>query len=500
MVSSSDSYRKRWLVFVWTYVGFVGWNALTTWWIWHASPAGSVAAIMLNALFMAVVWLLFHITRQQLGNAMGYFSLPLYWLAFEFLHLRWELAWPWLMLGNGFAKAPWLVQWYEITGTMGGTFWVLMSNILIHRFIWRLRTERLEGVVTTWRWSALKIALLIAIPAMWSLWRFSSYTSSTRTAEVVVVQPNVDPYNVKFSKKPMELVQELLSLSESQLTPETEWLVWPETAIPGGMDVNNLDSFHQVKAIKALLDNYPGLTLVTGIDGYEVYDREQPTATARWSNHWEFWFDSYNTAIRVGGGLPPGYYHKSKLVPGVERMPYPHLFRFLERYTIDLGGISGSLGLQKERTVFFNGDSTGVAPVICFESVFGDYVATYIRNGAQAIFIITNDGWWSDTDGYKQHLAYASLRAIETRRSIARSANTGISCFVDERGIIRMKTDWWVEAVIRDTITLNDRTTTYVRYGDVLGRLAVLLGALMLLYTLVSSRTKGFYFRRSKIR
>src|SRR5574343_444659 len=71
-----------------------------------------------------------------------------------------------------------------------------------------------------------------------------------------------------------------------------------------------------------------------------------------------------------------------------------------------------------------------LAPAVCYESVYGDFMAKYIRSGAEVICIITNDGWWGNTPGHRQHLAYAKLRAIETRKQIIRSANTGISCFV----------------------------------------------------------------------
>src|SRR5207247_2436074 len=111
--------------------------------------------------------------------------------------------------------------------------------------------------------------------------------------------------------------------------------------------------------------------------------------------------------------------------------------------SIDLGGTSGSLGMQKERTVFktqstINNPQSAIfiAPAICYESIYGDFLSAYIRNGAEFIAVITNDGWWGDTPGYIQHENYARLAAIEFRRDIARSANTGISCFINQKGDI----------------------------------------------------------------
>jgi len=108
------------------------------------------------------------------------------------------------------------------------------------------------------------------------------------------------------------------------------------------------------------------------------------------------------------------YYHKSKLVPGVERMPFPTLFKPLESLAINLGGTMGSLGIQNERTVFYSHNKKArIAPVICYESAYSDFVSDYVENGANLIFIITNDGWWENTPGHRQHLAYSRLRAIE---------------------------------------------------------------------------------------
>jgi apolipoprotein N-acyltransferase len=174
-------------------------------------------------------------------------------------------------------------------------------------------------------------------------------------------------------------------------------------------------------------------------------------------------------------------YHKSKLVPGVEKMPYPEAFHFLEQYALKLGGISGSLGSQKIRNVLVTPEGIPVAPAICYESVFGDFLSLYFRKGAEILFIMTNDGWWKDTPGYRQHLQYARLRAIEFRRCVARSANTGISAFINQRGDILRQTSWWQPAVISETLYRNKKVTFYAHYGDYIGFIATFFSALILL-------------------
>ena len=124
--------------------------------------------------------------------------------------------------------------------------------------------------------------------------------------------------------------------------------------------------------------------------------------------------------------------------------------------------------------------------MICYESAFGSFVTAYIRKGAEAIFIITNDGWWKNTGGYRQHLSYASLRAIENRRPVARCGNTGISCFIDIKGNIRQETGWYSEAVLKGEIIPEKSVTFYSKYGDYILRISLLVSILIMLYTFVS--------------
>jgi apolipoprotein N-acyltransferase len=179
-------------------------------------------------------------------------------------------------------------------------------------------------------------------------------------------------------------------------------------------------------------------------------------------------YDIYNTGIYLEKNKKAALYYKSKLVPGVEKMPYPQVFKFLEKYAIDEGGISGSLGVQEEREVFDVQGKFKIAPVICYESVFGEYVSDYVKKGANVICIITNDGWWGNTPGYREHFNYARLRAIETRRTVLRSANTGISGVINEKGISSHETNWWEPAVVEATFTPSSYLTFYVKHGDYL--------------------------------
>jgi len=123
-------------------------------------------------------------------------------------------------------------------------------------------------------------------------------------------------------------------------------------------------------------------------------------------------------------------------------------------------------------------DSVAVGTPICYESIYGEFVTGFVRNGANLLFIMTNDGWWKDTPGYRQHAMYARLRAIENRRSIARSANTGISYLINQKGEILDSRAWWIEDAFRGKIQANNKLSFYSRFGDYLGRISLFVSAI----------------------
>lgn len=477
--------------FRYAYLLLVLWNTFTTWWVSLASLWGGIAAVVLNAALMLLPLVAFRRTKRALGPGLGYASLVAYWVAFEHLHLSWDLTWPWLTLGNGFAAYPSWVQWYEYTGQLGGSVWVLAVNILLYRALFA------SAQASPTPRSLLAPALALVVPLLWSGGLWLGFEEKGPAAEVVVVQPNIDPYNEKFPSNPRFIAYEgqmrrLLRLSDSLITPQTKFVLWPETALEQGVDEAYLSTDWRVQRLREFTAAHPGTQLITGITSFVTYpSRAVASPTVRESNG--TLYDVFNTGLHVPGPLAPlATYHKSKLVPGVEKLPYPGFFSFLKPLAIDLGGTVGSYGSQARRGVFAYDASAAnpkVAPVICYESIYSDFVADYVRQGgATLIGIITNDGWWGDTPGHRQHLRYAALRAIETRRDVVRAANTGISAFLNQRGEILQALPWWKEGALRGTVHLNPEATFYVRFGDWLAWLMPGLSFAFLLMTIVGRR------------
>lgn len=482
-------------VFAAAYISFFLFNTITTWWIYYASPPGMVMAEVLNSFFMALIFLLFHLTKIKVGEKPAYLALVIFWLAFEWVHYNWELSWVWLTFGNVFANDTTWIQWYEYTGVLGGSLWILAVNLMVFMLVRRSA----ERAFTTRRivLQVLLIAMTLIIPILVSVNMYQNYREEHRPVEIVIVQPNIDPYKEKFSGMAESVQIDLLaSLGEAKTDAGTDFLVCPETAFPMGYWEHELEYTYGLERMRELLEKYPNLRIVTGLSTMRMYaPGEVYSSTARTfrdgtGNH----YDYYNTAMQLDSGRQIQLYHKSKLVLGVEKMPFGSLLKPLEELSIKLGGASGSLGYEKE-AINFIPTSPGtaqevLAPVICYESVYGEYITDYVQKGAEMIFIITNDGWWEDTPGYRQHLAYGRLRAIETRRSIARSANTGISAFIDQRGDVFQATEWWTRVAIKGTINASDKLTFYSKNGDYIGRVAAFFSLLLIVLIIVNSLNK----------
>ena len=152
---------------------------------------------------------------------------------------------------------------------------------------------------------------------------------------------------------------------------------------------------------------------------------------------------------------------------------------------LNLGGTVASLGTGPERLVFSNSYNKGkMAPIICYESIYGEFVTEYVKNGANFLGIMTNDSWWGVSEGHRQLLSYAKLRAIETRREIARAANSGISAHINALGEIEEDTIYGDKTALFAKINLYEGETFYVKAGDFLSRLSIFSLGFLLFYWL----------------
>ncbi len=461
---------------------FFLWNVLSTFWVANTAFFAGIFANVVNAGLMVIPILTYHWLRHRSNDRFRWASLIVFWMMFEFNHLNWELTWPFLSLGNALGQYPSWAQWYSYTGILGGTIWFLGGNVLLYPIglAWLKKAPLPSGAVVrgvTW----------FIVPLVISLIQFYTYKPRGQEVEVAVVQPNFEPHYEKFEVSDEVQLQRFLALSKQVLNEETKYLVFPETSF-GGFDYNRLEEQSSIIALRSLLDSFPNCALITGIDAYRFLQEGEDSPAKRAytkSGTDTLWWEAANMAIQLSSGQPAQKYLKGKLVPGAESTPYRWFFFFMEPLVDQLGGSLEGLRRSEERSVFEHKNNR-VAPVICYESVFGSYCNGYIQKGAQALAIVTNDGWWDDTPGHRQHLMIGSLRAIESRREIIRSANTGISGIIDQRGILRNATGYEETVAFRDKVRMNDGFTVYVRWGDYLGRMGGFVAMILVLYGLIA--------------
>jgi apolipoprotein N-acyltransferase len=493
-IIKSTSVKKGKQLFNITFLGFFVWNVLCIYWVYNALKiVGEVVAIpitlipyCLGPLLMSAACWLYYRLRLVTNRCWGLAGLVCFWIAYEYLHQSWDLNFPWMTLGNGFAATHQWIQWYEYTGVYGGTIWIWIVNILIFLIYMGFSEAQTKQARLK---LAVALVLILALPIGFSLYRYNNYKEQNNPSNIVVVQPNIDPYAKGGDIPAFQQIATLTRLSDSLGQVNTEFFIWPETAIPDAMDEDHIRTSSYFSQAQHFLAKYKNGNIITGAETSKLYNTRQTKTATKFPDGNQY-YDRFNTAINIENSAEVQFYHKSKLVPGAESLPFGNALSFLKPVFEHLGGATGNYGGQDNPGVLYSQSGIGADPVICYESIWGEWVARSVRSGAQFIAVITNDGWWENTSGKDQHLDYAKLRAIETRRWVCRSANTGISAFINQRGDIVKQTKWWVPTAIKQDINLNSDITFYVQFGDYLPKAGSFLAVLGILFLGVRVRLK----------
>lgn len=482
-IAAGAGVKRFW---IWHYSTFALWNALTTFWVCNATVGGGIFAVLANALQMSLVFGLFRLSRKRLKGVVPYVFLAVAWIAWE----RWyltsaEISWPWLVLGNAFATSIKDIQWYSATGTLGGSLWIWCSNLGIFGLLVAVSNgswQRWNGKARTAAASGL--ALVLLGPLVCSEIMYGAYEErSERKVEVVIGQPNLDPYKKFESMSQAQQTDVLLRLlADSLKTAPADLLLAPET-FTFDVFLNDIPSSPTWQRFHSFLQDYPQSDILFGAATSELFFTASPPGLLCYP-YGKGWRVPRNSAIMLSPDGRTEVFHKSKLVVGTELTPYPKVFVPLDNWLAKkfnngrpmMARDSG----QKEISLLHLSDGTPLGCAVCYESVYGEYCTGYASKGAGFMAVITNDSWWGNTPGYRQHLSYSSLRAIELRRDIARCGNSGISCFIDQRGRILQQGPWWEEATLRGTVNVNTRQSFFTRNGDIAGRVCSFVFLLLL--------------------
>ena len=484
LIFNFDHPKRRyatWVLFGYLFFAFFCINFSLTSWLMNAHWGGGLFASIFNASLMSIVFVLVYKLKNKMGDKHAYIGFSILWLAFEYLHLNWEMTWPWMSLGNVFAEKTSWIQWYEYTGVLGGSLWVLLLNTLVYFSLTKVSSKRgfVKPIVFT--------LVFLFVPLWQSTQIASDFKISFETeVDVVIVQPNFEPHFEKFRVSQDIQLQRVEGLLDSVWKTNPDLIVLPETFITDWIWESRIGNSPVIKRMKSWLKKHPQTQILTGAStGRVLSETESLKSTARLSQGGTF-YEVFNTALLISATAPVQIFHKSKLVPGAEMTPFSLVLKPLfEMFPIELGGTIGNFGVND--SIFnFQSHVGDLAPMICYESVFGAYVSAFVNKGANWICIITNDGWWEDTYGHKQHNAYARLRAIESRRFVVRSANTGISSVINPFGMVEQFLPYGKSGIIEARIITSSELSYYSRYGDYIGRLASFLAIIYLLQLILT--------------
>ena len=491
--------KKRF--FWWYFAAFLAFNLATTWWVCKATVGGGLFASFYSALFMSAIFAVFRVARKRFSGIVPYIFLAASWIAWERFNLTHaQLSWPWLILGNAFGRSVSLVQWYEITGALGGSLWVWLSNIAVFSLLVSLSDGR------WWRWNtkarvaAIVSTVLVTLgPAIASEIRFATYEerSDAGTLDVVLAQSNFDPWHKLHYTPQSEQNAQVIGLFEKHLhsreNSDSLLLMLIPESFSSDIWLNDPEAAPTWRSFSALVASQANANLIFGASTHEAFRRASaPSPLARQMKDGT-WYQSYNTAFITDGAAYTDHRNKCKLVVGAESTPYPKIFAPIDDM---LGGLMGRCVPDRQARCFEirgRGEDdrrlrTGVA--ICYESIYPELCKQYVDDGAQMLSVITNDGWWGDTPGYRQHFSYSRLRAIELRRDVARCANTGISGFINQRGDVLSQSGWWVPDVLESKVNLSSEKTFFATYGDIVGRVCTFVCLMLLALLIVKTITK----------
>lgn len=459
LASLTSSIRET---ILYAYPSFTLWNLITTYWLMMATFGGGLAAILANSAIMLVPFLMMHsLLNSSLSKWLTVTASAAVWTAYEWLHHQWDLAWPWITLGNGFSTATWAIQYIEFTGPFAISFWTLCVSGFLFTAIHQVQQKN--------HWMAITL-LAFLLPVFISLLTLKLYKDEPDSyMEVVVAQPNYDSYlDLAGYPNAMEPLTELVELTGTKVSQETALILWPENAVMG----------HISQAFPSVIDRYIShfaaewdTPIVAGATFFMYYD-DMPVPKVHRTGQGGRPFNYYNSAL---GFYPDGrmeHYNKIRLVPMVERFPFINFF--IKIPGIDWLQHAGyGKGIEYHQ---FVADGVKVPAVVCYDSVFSGVLRRFVEEGSGFIGVITNDGWWGNTSGHIQHYEFARLRAIETRRAVVRSANNGISGMILPTGKPHSRTEYWTRTVLRLEVPIHSKNTFYVRTGEWFGWLMLIFG------------------------
>ncbi|NTW51078.1 MAG: apolipoprotein N-acyltransferase [Chlorobiaceae bacterium] len=468
-------FRKSW-------ISMLLFCLISLWWVCLATFVGGVLTIFVQSLFSTVPLIVFYHLRKRAGYRFALFSLPFIWTGWEWAYMQQDLSLGWLTLGNSQSNLLWMVQYADITGVWGVSFWLLVFNVLVLLLVRGKESPQGRIAVMT------LMAVMTVAPLLYARQVFDEarLRSAPPTIRVSVVQPDIDPHEKWGGIGPERTISLLYSLTGQALANDrSELVIWPETAIP--FYIRDPGYKPYLESVRRMVARW-NTPLLTGFPDAEPLSAGQAGNDGSQGRP----YAAYNASMLLQPGeVPLQIYRKMRLVPFGERVPYTEYFPLLERLNFSLSGItSWQKGREATVMTFRNskGSSIRMANIICYESIFPGLVSEFVRGGAQFLTLVTNDGWYGTSYGPWQHAAIGRLRCIENRRAMARCANTGVTLFYDSCGRSYAEIPWWQISVLTAAVPLEDRLTFYTAHPDLLPKICLGIAGLLALVAVLGKK------------
>ncbi len=468
------------------YFGFLVFNIITIYWVggWNkdADPfmmIGGAALVAAHPLFFAVPILVYHFIRKKLGRR-AILLFPFLFLTFEYLHSITQVAFPWLTVGYSQSYNLADIQMASFTGLFGISLQILLvGSVLTYAVILLNDGRRRDAVVALA--SALALALIPEVYGLVVLNNSKSHKYPDQI-KVAVIQPNIDPY-AKWMANPRRILMTYEHETIGVLNKKPTFVVWPETAIPFYILLPYYSN--DLHVLQTFIDT-TGISLLSGVPLARYYsDSSDAKADSHYDPIMQEYYDAYNGAALFQPHVTNYQtYGKIILVPFAERIPYADHVPFLINVLKWGVGIS-NWARGTDTTVFRLKNGNTFSTMICYESIFPGYVRQFTSKGADFLVIITNDGWFGKLSGTYQHAAYAIFRAVENRRVVIQSANTGISEILDPYGrYIAGPTKIDEKTTLVSNIPIVTRKTFYAEHGNWIATLAGIISVASILFAL----------------
>ncbi|WDP84077.1 MAG: apolipoprotein N-acyltransferase [Desulfobacter sp.] len=383
------------------------------------------------------------------------------WVGLEFIRSHALTGFPWGVLGYTQSPNIGLVQMADLTGVLGISFVLLLSNgILAQAWLALGPQNRIKSIVQeqrgAWIFSLVLGIFLVAGAHAYGFFRLphvQTWIKSAPHTKISVVQGNIEQ-DQKWDKAFKDFTLDRYTSLSLKACP-ADLIVWPETALPFYYGRDPVYSSRVDQLIRQTRTHF--------LLGSPAVDSQKESISY------------YNRAYMLNPlSMVTGTYDKTHLVPFGEYVPFQNLFWFVKKLTQAAGNFSQ--GRTGAVPLNFKPHKTGV--LICFEILFPDISRAFVQNGADILTTITNDAWFGQTSAPAQHFSFGVLRAVENRRSLVRAANTGISGFIDPSGKILLATQLFVPAAATQDLPALSNITFYTRHGDLIGIFALVAMAM----------------------